>query len=134
MSRENVEIVRRAYEAWDQGVYPEFIAMLDAEIELVLPKGGLNEGTQRGHGAVRQVLESYVESFENLRVEPEQFFDNEDRVVVFVRISGQGRGSGVQLEVRPAHVLTLRGGKVRRLEAFPERERHTALEVVGLSE
>jgi ketosteroid isomerase-like protein len=128
----NVEVVTRAYEAWAQGDHEAFIARLDPEIELVLPPDGLNEGIHSGHDAVLQFLESYAESFENPRVEPERFFDNGDQVVVFARLSGEGRGSGVQVDVRPAHVLTLRGGKVTRLEVFPERDRKAVLEAAGL--
>lgn len=132
MSPGNVEVVTRVYEAWAQGDHEAFLARLDPEIELVLPPGGLNEGIQRGHGAVLRLLESYAESFENARVEPERFFDNGDRVVVLARLSGEGRGSGVQVDVHPVHVLTLRGGKVTRLEVFPERERQAVLEAAGL--
>jgi ketosteroid isomerase-like protein len=67
MSKENVEIVRRGYEALHQGEYTAFFEALDPEIELVLPEGGMNAGTHRGAPWVRQFLEGYFESFENFR-------------------------------------------------------------------
>lgn len=54
--------------------------------------------------------------------------------MVYCRMSGFGRGSGVAIEVRPAHLWTMQGGKAVRLEVFPEREREQALEAVGLRE
>ena len=132
MSKENVEIVRRAYEAWNEGDYTAFFAGMDDEIEWVLPEGGMNDGTYRGRGEVRQFLESYVESFENFRVVAEDLFDAGDQVVAFVRQSGRGRASGVEAEATPVHLMTLRGGKVQRLEVFPAREKQAVLEAVGL--
>jgi ketosteroid isomerase-like protein len=132
MSQENVEIVRRAYEAWNEGEYTAFFDTMDREIEFVLPEGGMNSGTYRGPGEVRQFLERYVESFENFQVVPEELFEAGDQVVAFVRQSGRGRASGVETESTPVHLLTLRGGKVRRLEAFPDREKQAVLEAVGL--
>jgi ketosteroid isomerase-like protein len=134
MSKENMEIVRRAYEALNKGEYTAFFAAFDPEIELVLPEGGMNAGTHRGPREVRQFLEGYFESFENFQVVAEEFFDTGDQVVAFLRQSGRGRASGIEIETRFAHVLTLRGGKVRRVEAFPDREKRAALESVGLRE
>jgi ketosteroid isomerase-like protein len=94
MSQENVEIVRRAYEA-------------------------LNTG-------------EYTASFENFQLVAEEFFETGDRVVAFLRQSGRGRTSGIEIETHFAHALTLRGGKVRRVEAFPDREKQAVLEAVGL--
>jgi ketosteroid isomerase-like protein len=132
MSQENVEIARRAYEAWNEGDDAASFAAIHPEIELVLPEGGMNAGTHRGLRAVRNFVDSYVESFANFRMDPEEFFETGDQVVVFVRVSGRGRESGIELEVRPAHLLTLREGKIWRLEAFPDREKKAVLEAVGL--
>jgi ketosteroid isomerase-like protein len=51
---------------------------------------------------------------------------------VFVRTSGTARQSGAPVEIPVAHVLTLRDGRVTRLEVFLDR--HEALEAVGLEE
>jgi ketosteroid isomerase-like protein len=133
MSKENVEIVRRAYEALSKGDYTAFFAAVDSEIELVLPEGGMNTGTHRGPREVRQFLEGYVESFDNFQIVAEEFFETGDQVVAFLRQSGRGRGSGIEIETRFAHVLTLRAGKVQRVEAFPDREKQAALKSAGLA-
>ena len=134
MSKENVEIVRRGYEALHEGEYTVFFAALAPEVELVLPEGGMNAGTLRGVREVRQFLEGYFESFENFQIVAEELFERGDQVVAFLRQSGRGRGSGIEIDTRFAHVLTLRGGKVRRVEAFPDREKQAALESAGLRE
>ena len=101
---------------------------------MVLPEGGMTAGTHHGLQAMRQFIESYVESFEDFRWEPEEFFETGDQVVAFVRVSGRGRGSGIELAVRPVHLLTIRGGRLQRVEAFPEGDKQAVLEAVGLSE
>ena len=83
---------------------------------------------------MRAFLEGYIESFESFRMEPEEFMDAGDRVLVFLRVLGPGRGSGIDRKVRPAHLWTVRGGKGVRVEAFTERARGAALAAAGLSE
>jgi ketosteroid isomerase-like protein len=132
MSRENVEIIRKVYEGWNRGDAESSFELFDRDIEWVLPEGGLNSGTFRGHDAVRQLLEGYLDAFEFLRAEPEQLFDAGDRVVAFIRTSIKGKGSGAEAAVRPAHLWTLREGQVVRMQVFPAAERMKALEAAGL--
>ncbi|MGC1812659.1 MAG: nuclear transport factor 2 family protein [Solirubrobacterales bacterium] len=55
-----------------------------------------------------------------------------NRVLAEVRQSGRDRESGVPIEVQLFHVVTLRDGRVRKLEFF--RHRAEALEAAGLRE
>jgi ketosteroid isomerase-like protein len=131
MSRENIELLRSSYEAWNRRGYDAVNGILDPELELRLPEGGLNTGIRRGREPVRQFLETVLEAFDSVRLEPEGFFDKHDRVVVLVRLVARGRGSGVELAIRPAHVWTIRSGKAVRLDVYPERDRDRALESLG---
>jgi ketosteroid isomerase-like protein len=68
-----------------------------------------------------------------IHFEPERFLDVDDeRVLVFVRVIGTGRESGVPVELRAAHECTVRDGRLVRLKVYPDRE--AALEAAGLSE
>jgi ketosteroid isomerase-like protein len=134
MSQDNVELIRRVYDAWNRGDVDSTFEVFDHDIEWVLPEGGLNSGIYRGHDAVRELLEGYLEAFDLFRQEPEQFFDAPGRVVAFIRTSVRGKGSGAEATVRPAHLWTIREGKVVRMEVFPAAEREKALEVLGLEE
>ena len=133
MSQENIEIVRASFEAWNHGDLERMFQAFDPDIEWCLPQGGINTGVYRGHVAVRQLMESYLEAFDYFRMEPERFFEAEDgRIVVFIRSPGRGRGSGVEVEVRTAYTWTMRNGKAVRCEISTDRME--ALEAVGLSE
>jgi ketosteroid isomerase-like protein len=134
MSQENVEITRTSYEALNRRDVDALLEHLDPNIEVPLPEGGIMAGVLRGHQGVRAFLDSYLDAFECFHVQPERFFDAGDRIVVFCRMSGLGRGSGAAIKARPAHLWTMRGGKAVRLEVIPERERERALQAVGLRE
>ena len=66
------------------------------------------------------------------RFEPDRFVDAGDRVVVSVRILGEGGASGVPIELETTHVWTIRGGRAMSVHAY--RNRSQALEAIGLSE
>jgi ketosteroid isomerase-like protein len=67
------------------------------------------------------------------RMEPDEFVDARDRVVVIGRWVGTGRGSGVEVNQPIADVFTPRGGRVVRCE-IGYSESAGALEAVGLRE
>jgi uncharacterized protein len=120
MSQENVEIVRRGYELFAAGEI-EAVASLFAESVELPGAGGLGivdtaPGTRRGPEGFLRGTDEAREAVDEFRVEPEEFIDAGDIVVVPVRITGRGRASGAKQEARLVHVWTLREGKVIRNE------------------
>jgi ketosteroid isomerase-like protein len=136
MSQENVEIVRRGYERYAAGDF-EGVADLIADEAMLRDAGGLGiadsaAGSRFGpEGFLRATAEAR-EAFEDYLVEPEEFIDAGNAVIVPVRISGQGRGSGVKLDMYLVHLWVLQDGKAIRNEIH--RTVSEALEAVGLSE
>jgi ketosteroid isomerase-like protein len=55
-----------------------------------------------------------------------------DRVVVFFRLWGTARASGVPVDERVATVFQLREGRLHRMVVY--RNRHEALEAAGLGQ
>jgi uncharacterized protein len=134
MSQENVEIVRGGYEALSRGDVEAILQMCDPNVECRLPEGGINTGTLRGHQALREFLQGYIDAFDSFRLEPEQFFEADEQVVVFVRVVGRGRGSGIEVDSRPAHVWTMQSGVGVGVEVFADGAGEAALKAAGLSE
>jgi uncharacterized protein len=136
MSQENVEIVRRGYELFSQGDLEGVTDLISDEAELPDDGGlGLGDsaaGTRRGRDGFLQGSQDAWDAFEDYRVEPQEFIDAGDAVVVPVRISGRGRASGARMEFRLVHLWVLRDGKAIRNEIY--RTTAEALEAVGLSE
>ena len=67
----------------------------------------------------------------SLHFEPERYFDiDEERVLVFVRVTATGQESGTPVEDRSAHEFAIRDGYLVRFKVH--RDRDQALEAVGL--
>ena len=134
MSEENVDFIRRGYEALAEGGGVAF-EFLDPDIEWRGPREfpDLAEPFY-GHDGVRRYMEKVDEVFDDYRMVPEQFIDaGGDQVLVFSREGGRGKGSGAEVQTNPtAHLWTIRDGKAIRMQSYWERS--AALEAAGLSE
>jgi ketosteroid isomerase-like protein len=133
MSQENVEIVRRCIEYWDRRDDTFLTELVDPDAVLDLSRNVFNPDVYRGYDGFRRYVEVVDEMWDNFEARPEEFIDGGDHVVVAVRISGKGRGSGVETEMRLFNIWTLREGKVVRVTGG-YRDRTEALEAAGLRE
>jgi ketosteroid isomerase-like protein len=137
MSQENVEFVRRAYEAIgpypgrvDESTYARWIAPdTEADFSAVYPDAPI---MRAGPEFVSRMSETLPWG-RSVKLEPERFFDvDEERVLVFIHVSAEGEGSGAPVEMRDAHELTVRDGLIVRLKVYADRTE--ALQAAGLSE
>lgn len=95
------------------------------------PSGLLPESAEMyGHEGIARFISNQMEAFEQLQVEPLEFLDAGERVVVPIRFGGKARHTGMEVAFVVVHVATLRNGKVARLKMF--RDKAEALEAVGL--
>ena len=129
MSRENVEMLHAAYDDWNagKGFDPE---LLTPDVEFRQPEIG--EAEYHGREGVARGIEELTGVFDEVRAEPEDFFVEDPHVVVFVRLSGVARGSGVAAELPLAHAFRFRGKQVDRWHAYTDR--NEALKAAGLQE
>jgi len=87
-------------------------------------------GVYRGHAGYAQWLEDWAGAWSEFSLEPEDFIDIDDRVVVVFRMRATGRGSGVTVERKDALVVQVRDGMAVRLDYYNNQEQ--ALQQVGL--
>jgi ketosteroid isomerase-like protein len=141
MSQENVEIVRRLYSLRPdaagvvRGDYDNaFVDNFHPDVEIVPPSSypDTPESGYRGPEGMLRWFQQLDEIWDDWRFEAERFLDAGDRVVAFVRVSGSAKQSGAALTISTAHVLTLRDGRVTRVDVFLDRPE--ALEAAGLRE
>jgi ketosteroid isomerase-like protein len=135
MSQENVEIVRRAWEASAKN--PPDLAVVNALYHpdhlLHSDFGAVENRTYRGAVGYREAIADMDETWSEWRQEIDDLIDSGgNSVVVIARLVAQGRLSATPV-VRPyGVVVTLDQGKIISTRAFLSvRE---ALEAVGLSE
>ena len=126
MSKENVEIVRRAYDSLARRDWDRLWAAAHSDFQLHTQLAG----SYRGPEDAQRFAEDRFAAFESFTAEPEEFFELDDRVVVFVTQRAQPKGTSAVIEIKTGDVWTLRDGKILTLETFPQREK--ALEAAGL--
>lgn len=129
MSRENVELVRRFYaDLAGEGTPREFEqrftdealgAFLDPGIEWIpVAESPLAVDSYRGFDGVRRFWSDFLSAWESYRVEPQRFDDAGDRVAVVVHIVG--RTHDLEVDETRSSLLTVRDGRVVRVESFAE--------------
>ena len=135
MSQENVEIVRRVYEALNRrdgetpfDLYAESIVWISPPIREAL---GI-EPIYYGHEGVRRFWRETLSVFGAVGLEVEDLVDAGHQVLAVVREREVGRASGVPVEAIHFAVWTLADAKVSQMQVFDERQQ--ALAVAGLRE
>jgi ketosteroid isomerase-like protein len=132
MSERHVETLRRIYGRWGGGDFRAGEELYDPEITLVLRPEFPEPGEYRGQKAIRKYMrDDFLRDFDQAAISGEEFIAAGDSVVVRVRQSATGPGSGARVEMRYFQVWTFRGDRVIRIESI--RERDEALEAAGLS-
>jgi len=132
MSQENVEIVRRAIEAFnrqDLDVALRDIAP-DATVDWSHSRGP-DAGVYVGHDAIRRFWTDLTEPFEENTIVPTEFIPHGEHVVVPITGRMTGRG-GIRVEAKTVMVATLRRGRVVRWTMYQDRTE--ALRAVGMEE
>jgi ketosteroid isomerase-like protein len=138
MSQENMEVVRRVYEAAARRDSATVLALYDPEVELdvsrlvvaAAPGGG--DGVYHGHDGLRSVFGDLHEVWGKIEYDYEELIDAGEHVIAVVTRHARGRASGAEVEGRFALVWTLREGRVIRVVWYLTRE--DALKAAGLRE
>src|SRR6185436_17094757 len=133
MSQENVEIVRQFSERSARMDWDGVADLVDPNVVQHGTAGGMDEGrVLRGLTEIRQDYESVEKTWDEHQIEPQEFIDAGDRVVVFLREYQRGKRSGIELTIDTAVVVDLLDGRIVRIQGFMDRA--AALKAVGLSE
>jgi ketosteroid isomerase-like protein len=131
MSHENVEIVRRAYVAFNRGDFAAILEDVDPEVAIQAHPLG-DEGKFEGKDGFLRFITNWSEAFEDLTQTPEEFIDVGALVVVRVLQRAVGKGSGVPVEGHFWLLHLMREGKTVRLDLYDNEA--LALEAAGLTE
>ena len=132
MSQENVELVRRVFEAFNRDGPEAALAGLAPDVEYHDLPDQPDAGLHHGNSGFLAAMEQFFGELEDYRVDLDEAIDHGEQVVVCMRMTGRGGSSGARFEQRVVGVWTLRNGFVVRVVWFGTREE--ALEAVGLSE
>jgi ketosteroid isomerase-like protein len=133
MSQENVEVVRRSFEAFARGDFETAFAAHDPSTEWRTAADEPDQQTYRGIAGLRKFVGSLTDTWEGRFaqvMEFDTFIDAGDWVVVPWSAELRGKGSGISVRVNETYAVRVQGGKIVRVEEYRSREQ--ALEAIGL--
>src|SRR4029079_8287772 len=118
-ARRSYATLNEAYRAGDPSLFqPILEAYWDPDV-VFEPAGVLPDSRPRPHrgwDGVLQFIGGQMEAFSEGWLEAAGFIDRDDYLIVPYRFGGQARHTGLQVEFSFVHLITLRDGKVIRLE------------------
>jgi ketosteroid isomerase-like protein len=129
MSQANVEVVQRSIAAFEDDE-ETWLAAIDPS-HVWYP---LEEGNMPSHGldAARGIRKRWLETWQGHQIAIEEILDRGDSVVACLHLTGTGKESGVEVDLRLYMHWKLRDGKMVYLYEYADRGE--ALKAAGLSE
>jgi ketosteroid isomerase-like protein len=121
MSQQSFELAQSAFAAFNRGDLGAVVPTLSPDVEIYSSPDLANEGTFHGHDGFSEWLDRWLEAWESFRVEPYDFKAVDGDVVVSARHYGRGKGSGVEVEMNVAYLLTVRDGMIFRFHLYPDQ-------------
>lgn len=132
MSRENVEILRAAFEAWNRGDLDALLDLWGEEAGFYLLRAQLEGRPYRGHEGLRRFVAELAEEWTDVRFEIDELRDTGEHVVGSGRFRARGRTSGLDLDVPLGVIGTVRSERIVYGRMFSDPAEF--LKAVGLRE
>ncbi len=102
--------------AYNRRDFDAAIENFDPKVDWVLP-AHQDFDSCRGPAQIIRFWEGLDETFDELRLDPQEFVDAGDKVAVRLRYFGRGKGSGAEIETEMYHqVTTFRDGVIVRFD------------------
>jgi ketosteroid isomerase-like protein len=135
VDRERELQIRASYEHWNRGDLEAILAEMHPEIEF--RTSGIVPGLPsviRGKPGIEELFRTwYSEVWDGpLQMEIDRILEiDEERHLILITFTGRGSGSGVEVTLKYAHLVTERDGLTYRIEGFADWD--TALRKTGLT-
>jgi ketosteroid isomerase-like protein len=129
---ENVELVRRAFQAFNDRDF-DAMWLIWADDFLLRQIGGFAalSGAERRGADAREWLRDWIDTVGG-RIEVESILEAEDQVLAIMNVAATGTASGAPATMRIGQVFSFRGGQISAVDSYYEASE--ALKAVGLSE
>jgi ketosteroid isomerase-like protein len=125
--------VRRGLAAFNSEDMGRILDFAHPEFETVVsPQFSAEPDSYRGHDGIRRYFQSFRDAMDEIRFQPERFWDAGESVVVALRLTAKGRQTAIPVEQRLVQVWTIRDGKAIGVQSYASL--HEAMEVVELRE
>jgi ketosteroid isomerase-like protein len=133
MSKRNVELMHRVFEVYYVGDIDGFIAFCDPSIELQSVFAAVGGAVYHGHDGLRNYYRDLADAWgDDIRIEPETYFDLGEHTLAFNVLHGRGQHSGAEVTMEVAAVAKWREDLIVYFKTYAHRE--DALRDLGVSE
>ena len=124
-------MVQRVCGEWAVGNWRTGAELFDPEVVLTarIPEGAI---TSHGPDGIARFMREFLGQWERYWVDPQEFVDAGDQILVIGRQYGTGATSGLKIEAPWYAVFTFRDRRVVDLRMTPDRDE--GLEAAGLTD
>jgi ketosteroid isomerase-like protein len=130
VSQPSIEVIRRAFDAFNRRDLEAIGALHHQDVRVDWSASrGLEAGVYTGLSEVIGFFRTFFDTFDAIRVEPEEFIESGELIVVPNCAHMRGR-DGIETTARGTFVFEVRGGRVASLCLYQETS--DALRAVGL--
>ena len=120
MSQENVEIVRRMYDAFHAGDADATLAYFDPDV-VIDASHRVDGRVGQGREELVAIFGEWMDTWDEWREEVEEIRDaGDERVLVISTQRGRGKGSGAEWENRFGMLYEIQGGKISRWTVYDD--------------
>ena len=120
MTRENVELVRDAYAAFDREGIEGALRFVSEDVTIYSIPDWPDDSEYHGHDGFRKLTVAWTENFEGFGFDVEDIRAAGEEVVVLLRMKGEAKTSGVSLAAEVGAVYSeIRGGRVGAIRFHP---------------
>ena len=121
-----LEIVREVSERWNAGDIEGLLALYADDIVVKTGEHWPEQGPVQGKDEFRESIDEWRSVWKSISIETDKVEAHGDRVVAHGAWKSTGRVSGLDGRM-PIHIVfTVQGGRIARLEWFPDHERAVA--------
>ena len=133
MSQENVEMLKRAIDAFNRRDIDSLMALATPDFEWFgALLGKVEGGSYHGREGIERYFADAADTWEEFRSAADEFRHLDDRVLALGRLEGRGKGSGITVDAPFWMLADFRNGKLSRTRSYLDRGE--ALRAAGLSE
>jgi ketosteroid isomerase-like protein len=130
MSRENVDITKRAIVAFNARDIDGFVALTTLDFEWSPSMSAIENEMFIGGDGIRKYFDALSEAWEHFHVIPDRFLEQADCVLVLGELEGRGKGSGITVNASLGMAFDLRARMISRIRGYLDHDE--ALKAVGL--
>ena len=132
MSERNVELTRHFIEAFNARDLEAFIAHYDPSAEFRSVFAAIGGAVYHGHDELPRYFRDLEDAWEEIRIEPEVYFDIGEHTLLYLLFCGRGRQSGAEVAMPVALMARWRDGLIVYMRSYTDREE--ALRDLGVTE